>query len=84
MTTLSNQAAELLPILQSLPMEEKMQIIHALSNNETAQPEKSEKPSLTVAEFVTAMEKFDFPKGKTVTIEDMDKGIAKMFENWEG
>lgn len=64
MTTPS--AAKILPILQSLPMVGKMQIIHALSQMKK-QTSMAKKTALTIAKLVTAMERFNFSKNKSVT-----------------
>lgn len=78
--SLSPQVIEILPVLQSLPTAEKMQIIHLLSNGTTETVSKQEiKDKLTVAEFSAIMKKRNLAKGKSLTVEEMNESIAKIF-----
>ncbi len=81
--TLSPQVAEILPMLKALPTAEKRHLMHLLKEEEPT-PNVQEKETLTVAEFSALMEKKNFANGKVVSVEEMNEGIAKMFENWDG
>ncbi|PIE00151.1 MAG: hypothetical protein CSA81_14010 [Acidobacteria bacterium] len=81
--TLSPQVAEILPMLKALPTAEKRHLMYLLEEEEPT-PKVQEKETLTIAEFVKEMEQFDFSTNKPVTVEEMNEGIAKMFENWDG
>lgn len=81
--TLSPEVVKILPILTTLPAEEKLQIIHILSNKEAFEQENNAKGAMTLAEFSARMKKRNLANGRKLSVEEMNESIEKMFENWD-
>lgn len=71
---------KIIDILQSLPPEEKIQIIHLLSDGATGNVSaQNSEDKLTVAAFSAMMREKNLAKGKSLTVEEMNESIVKMF-----